>query len=156
MQWILRFWCDNLCSPVSPIPSFTPMNTTGRCAVREKNQYFLRIPVHVINVCILSWCCSKNKAKAHVHLLSFHFFSRQLHGLRIALHKNLFISLLFNAVFEIWFKTGVLLTLYDGRDSANETVLKQVNVQDVTFQLLKFRTCSFLILIIIFGVLKTC
>jgi len=60
--------------------------------------------------------------------LLFHFFSRQLHGHRIALHKNLFISLFFNAVFEIWFKTGVLLTLYDDTDSASRTVLRQVNV----------------------------
>jgi len=66
--------------------------------------------------------------------LLFHFFSRQLRGHRIALHKNLFISLLFNAVFEIWFKTGVLLASYDNTDSASETVFKQVNVWDVTSQ----------------------
>jgi hypothetical protein len=58
----------------------------------------------------------------------FHFFSRQLHGHRIALHKNLFISLLFNAVFEIWFKTGVLWTSYDDADNIRESGLKQVNL----------------------------
>jgi hypothetical protein len=58
----------------------------------------------------------------------FSFF-RQLHGNRIALHKNLFTSLLFNAVFEIWFKTGVLLTAYDDSDSGKASVLKQVYLQ---------------------------
>ncbi|PNF38042.1 hypothetical protein B7P43_G02350 [Cryptotermes secundus] len=57
-------------------------------------------------------------------LVIFHLY-RQLHGHRIALHKNLFTSLLFNAVFEIWFKTGVLLTAYDDTDSGKESVLKQ-------------------------------
>jgi hypothetical protein len=56
-------------------------------------------------------------------------FFRQLHGHRIALHKNLFTSLLFNAVFEIWFKTGVLLTAYDDTDSGKASVLKQVYLQ---------------------------
>jgi hypothetical protein len=69
----------------------------------------------------------KQKPVSIFYLMS-HFFSRQLHGNRIALHKNLFMSLLFNAVFEIWFKTGVLLTSYDDTDSASQTVLKQVNV----------------------------
>jgi len=63
-----------------------------------------------------------------IFYLLFHFFSRQLHGHRIALHKNLFTSLLFNAVFEIWFKADVLLTLNDDTDSASKTVLMQVNI----------------------------
>lgn len=57
-------------------------------------------------------------------LVIFHLY-RQLHGHRIALHKNLFISLLFNAVFEIWFKTGVLWTSYDDADNIRESGLKQ-------------------------------
>lgn len=57
-------------------------------------------------------------------LVIFHLY-RQLHGHRIALHKNLFTSLLFNAVFEIWFKADVLLTLNDDTDSASKTVLMQ-------------------------------
>jgi len=63
-----------------------------------------------------------------IFYLFFHFFSRQLHGHRIALHKNLFTSLLFNAIFEIWFKADVLLTSNDDTDGSSETVLKQVNV----------------------------
>jgi hypothetical protein len=69
----------------------------------------------------------KQKPMSIFYLL-FHFFSRQLHGHRISLHKNLFVSLLFNAVFEIWFKTGVLLTSNDGTDSASESLSKQVNL----------------------------
>jgi hypothetical protein len=86
------------------------------------------MPVYVINNRNLSWYCSKDKAKTNLICLLFHFFSRQLHGQRIALHKNLFISLLFNAVFEIWFKTGVLLPSYDDTESGKESVLKQVNL----------------------------
>ncbi|KAJ4445710.1 hypothetical protein ANN_12395 [Periplaneta americana] len=50
---------------------------------------------------------------------------RQLHGHRIALHKNLFSSLLFNAIFEIWFKTGVMLTAYDDDDHGQKSILKE-------------------------------
>jgi hypothetical protein len=69
----------------------------------------------------------KQKPTSIFYLL-FHFFSRQLHGNRIALHKNLFISLLFNAVFAIWFKAGFMLASAVDTDDARETVLKQVNV----------------------------
>lgn len=57
-------------------------------------------------------------------LVIFHLY-RQLHGHRISLHKNLFVSLLFNAVFEIWFKTGVLLASSDDTVSASESLSKQ-------------------------------
>jgi uncharacterized membrane-anchored protein len=59
----------------------------------------------------------------NIFYVLFYFFSRQLHGKRIALHKNLLTSLLFNAVFVIWFKTSVLLP-----PNARELVLNQVNL----------------------------
>ncbi|PSN36503.1 hypothetical protein C0J52_05045 [Blattella germanica] len=55
-------------------------------------------------------------------LVIFSVYRRQLHGQRILLHKNLFASLLFNAVFEICFKTGILLT---ANEHDQDSVLKQ-------------------------------
>ncbi|KAJ9582406.1 hypothetical protein L9F63_003259, partial [Diploptera punctata] len=54
-------------------------------------------------------------------IIIFHAF-RQLHGHRIILHKNLFISLLLNAIFHIWFKTGILLATYDEHNNEGSTL----------------------------------
>lgn len=125
------FTLDFICFKTS---SKTLKSWNNYCVSKDGSSFITRqndrdiFESHVASIWRLPhYCCQVAEKDWNIYSL-FCFLSRQLHGHRIALHKNLFVSLLFNAVFEIWFKTGVLLTAYDDTNNGNKSVLKQVHI----------------------------